>query len=145
MHSPPKNMLSLNYEYLFEVFGNQFIYEHGESKAQELIGTVKATPKVQSYLEALLLRSNYPNSQEVMTLLNSTTYFVFKKSESICLGALIVAMMGLDQYEVYVEKINGEIKTRIVTEIILASLKMKMMKTDSFFDRYFQHLSNQDL
>ena len=90
----------------------------------------------------MLLRSNYPNSQEVMTLINSMTYFVFKKSESICMGALAVAMMGLDQYEVYVKKIDSEIKTRILTEIIMASLKMKMMKTDSFFDRYFQQISN---
>lgn len=142
MHPPPKNMLSLNYEYLFEIFGNQFIYEHGESKAQALIGTVRATPKIQNYLEVLLMRSSYPNSQEVMTLINSMTYFVFKKSESICMGALALAMMGIDQYEINVETLEAETKTRIVTEIIMASLKMKMMKTESFFDRYFQEISN---
>ncbi|WP_299289149.1 hypothetical protein [uncultured Mucilaginibacter sp.] len=110
-------------------------------KATAAIKTISDSSKVQNYLISLRTHSHYPASNDIVILLNSMSYFMFKNSETMCLAALTIANFGFSQYETLIKSIDDKIKTRIIIEIMIKCSNMKIVKTGRFFDRYFESLS----
>ncbi len=128
---------------LADVFFEQYKYEYGERKTVEIIHKVEDSEKVQNYLQSIILRDIKPSAKGLETLMNTISYFMFSKEETLCLGGLACFVLWRNKWMIHndvfdaLEQIEID-KTHvdICIELINNCSTNKYNKYNNFFYRF---------
>lgn len=93
-----KIMLMFTPEALSTQFMELYQYEYGEKKIIEIIHNVENNEKIQQYLNNILNNDLKPTAKELEILMNTVSYFVFSKEETLCLGALATFVLWRNRW-----------------------------------------------
>lgn len=133
-------MLRFGPQKLFEEFAQQYIIEYGNPKFEKIANIVKSSDKVDSYINNVIYNKSSPNEDDLQYVMNSHSYFMWAKEETICLGALGVILRWsgtiYDGYNVE----QDEIETRSMARLIDKCSRLKYNQFNSFFDRFYRRL-----
>lgn len=92
-------MLMFTPEALSTQFMELYQYEYGEKKIIEIIRNVENAEKIQHYIN-INLNNNVvkPSAKELEILMNTVSYFMFSKEETLCLGALATFILWRNKW-----------------------------------------------
>lgn len=133
-------MLKFTPDALTDLFLQQYMYEYGEKKAKEIFNKVETSPKIADYIRHLDAKQTMPSSKELALLLNSITFFIFSKSETLCLGKLATISLWQIRVETLSNILNEDEIIKICADVIVDSDKTKTHITDNFFSRFFRKI-----
>ncbi|MCA6422435.1 MAG: hypothetical protein IM568_06420 [Flavobacterium sp.] len=91
-------MLMFTPEALSTQFMELYQYEYGEKKIIEIIHNVENNEKIQQYLNNILNNDLKPTAKELEILMNTVSYFMFSKEETLCLGALATFVLWRNRW-----------------------------------------------
>lgn len=91
-------MLMFTPEALSTQFMELYQYEYGEKKIIEIIHYVENNEKIQQYLNNILKNDLKPTAKELEILMNTVSYFMFSKEETLCLGALATFVLWRNRW-----------------------------------------------
>ena len=91
-------MLMFTPEALSTQFMELYQYEYGEKKIIEIIHNVENNEKIQQYLNNILNNDLKPTAKELEILMNTVSYFMFSKEETLCLGALATLVLWRNRW-----------------------------------------------
>lgn len=133
-------MLRFGPQKLFEEFAQQYIIEYGNTKFEKVAEIVKSSDKIESYINTVIINSSAPNADDLQYVMNSHSFFMWSKEETICLGALgVILRWSGSIYDGY-SKEQDEIETRVMARLIDKCSRLKYNQFNSFFDRYYRRL-----
>jgi hypothetical protein len=133
---------------LCDQYFEQYKFENGEKQLLEIINKIESSPKVNDYISNCLNSRIFPSPKGLEVLMNTITYFMFSKEETLCLGALAtfylwktnyIQSLGIDDVleQESVEKPLAE----ICAELIYNCSINKYNKSDNFFLRFFKRIT----
>lgn len=130
-------------EALTNQFMEQYQYEYGQKKVIEIVRKVDDSEKVNSYLSSILTDNIRPSAKGLETLMNTISYFMFSKEETLCLGGLATFILWRNKFmirENIYDAIEQEIIDRDLTPICVSLINNcsinKYNKSDNFFLRF---------
>ena len=129
-------LLQLDYNDLFGLVGDHYLYEKGELKAQEIISKINQCQQITDWL---LPKNGYihmTETVELMNFVNSLSFLIFETAETTCIVALVIAIKIFDQASKGC-KLDNEPVTRYLLELIYRCEKFKFIKTNTFFRRLY--------
>lgn len=133
-------MLKFGPEKLFEEFAKQYIIEYGNTKFEKVAEIVKSSDKIDSYINNVIINSSSPNADDLQYLMNSHSYFMWSKEETLCLGALgVILRWSGSIYNGYSQE-KDELETRAIARLIDKCSRLKYNQFNSFFDRFYRRL-----
>ena len=91
-------MLMFTPEALSTQFMELYQYEYGERKIIEIIYNVENNEKIQQYLNNILNNDLKPTAKELEILMNTVSYFMFSKEETLCLGSLATFVLWRNRW-----------------------------------------------
>lgn len=91
-------MLMFTPEALSTQFMELYQYEYGEKKIIEIIHNVENNERIQQYLNNILNNDLKPTAKELEILMNTVSYFMFSKEETLCLGALATFILWRNRW-----------------------------------------------
>jgi stage III sporulation protein SpoIIIAA len=91
-------MLMFTPEALSTQFMELYQYEYGEKKIIEIIHNVENNEKIQQYLNNILNNDLKPTAKDLEILMNTVSYFMFSKEETLCLGALATFVLWRNRW-----------------------------------------------
>jgi hypothetical protein len=122
---------------IYELFLTRYLKEFGESKAIKVSKEIESNNKIKNFVNSLIFENQLPNYLDILATLNSTPYFLFSKSESLCLGCLIILEYWDEHRNANSKNLSSKDVTGIAISIIHQCSKLKFDRTDSFFMRYY--------
>jgi len=136
-------MLMFTPEALSTQFMELYQYEYGEKKIIEIIHSVENNEKIQQYLNNILNNDFKPTAKELEILMNTVSYFMFSKEETLCLGALATFvlwrnrwMIKNDIWDVLEQEEIDNTLINICVELIDNCKVNKYNKLNNFFIRF---------
>ncbi len=127
---------------LCNIFCEEFIKEYGENKSKEIVYKIEDSEKVIYYLDQILNKNIKPSPEGLGTLLNTITYFIFSKAETLCMGGL--AIMTRWKVRAIDDKYNDIFSKDEIVEIcadfIILCSKLKMFKSSNTFQHFFNRI-----
>ena len=141
-------MLKFHPDKLVDIFIKHYMYDYGEKKIKEIILTVQQSDKVQDHIRYLLINDHAPTDISIAAVLNSITYFLISRPETLCLGGLIFIVMWKDilidtydgPFEEAFEDQSNRITTKICSDYLIRCSKMKLKKVDTCFTKLFDEI-----
>ena len=138
-----RDMLKFTPDGLINEFWEQYKYEYGEKKAIEIVRKVEDSDKIQQYLQFILNDDIKPSPKGLERVMNSTSYFMFSKEETLCLGGLTCFLMWRNRWMIK-NNVSGALeKERIDHQIVNICVEFidncsinKYAKYDNFFLRF---------
>lgn len=91
-------MLMFTPEALSTQFMELYQYEYGEKKIIEIIHIVENNDKIQKYINSNLINDLKPTAKELEILMNTVSYFMFSKEETLCLGGLVTFVLWRNRW-----------------------------------------------
>jgi hypothetical protein len=91
-------MLMFTPEALSTQFMELYQYEYGEKKIIEILHNVENNDKIQKYINSNLINDLKPTAKELEILMNTVSYFMFSKEETLCLGALATFVLWRNRW-----------------------------------------------
>jgi len=143
-----KNMNLFTPEALASQFMEQYKYEYGEKKVIEIIRKVESSDKVNEYLYNILSGNIKPSAKGLETLMNTISYFMFSKEETLCLGGLVTFILWRNRFmnennifdPIEQEYIDHQL-TDICVRLIENCSVNKYNKFDNFFLRFQKRIN----
>jgi hypothetical protein len=136
-------MLEFTPEALAGEFAELYKFEHGEKKVIEIIRKVENSKKVQQYLNNILSQGIKPSAKGLETLMNTISYFMFSKEETLCLGGLSCFILWRNKWmilnniwDVTEQQSIDEQLVTICVDLINNCSANKYNKYDNFFLRF---------
>jgi hypothetical protein len=71
-----------------QIFKDNYIYHHGEKKALEVLNTVESSDRIFRFINEASKDNQVPSSKTIELLMNSVSYFMLSRAETLCLGGL---------------------------------------------------------
>ncbi len=138
-------MLKFGANMLSDLFMKQYIFEYGEQKFQKIVRIVNTSQKITDYINNVVNSSITPSPEGLQKLLNSHSYFLFAKEETICIGCLgVVTKWESEIFEGFSIE-NDELLTELKAKLILHCYKLKYNQSDNTFNRFFKKLREIDM
>lgn len=138
-----KYMCLFTPEGLANQFMEQYQFEYGQKKVIEIVRKIENSEKVNEYLYNILTDNIKPSAKGLEILMNTISYFMFSKEETLCLGALATFILWRNRYmiqkDIYDALEQEEIDlqlTPICVELLNNCSKNKYNKFDNFFLRF---------
>ncbi|MBX2897561.1 MAG: hypothetical protein KF763_19125 [Cyclobacteriaceae bacterium] len=132
---------------LTEIYINLYNYEYGEKKVREVISKVEGSDKINKYISILLISNKRPSIKDIETLLNSISYFIFSKEETLCLGGLATIILWRNfwiarngGFDNATEDFDSQALT-ICIALIEDCYKNKFNKGENFFTRFYKKIN----
>lgn len=125
---------------LLETYFETYSYENSEKKTQEVVTKVETSSKLTQYMLFLLEKERKPQPQELLAAINSITFFILSKAETICLGGLVFHHLWQNKVDPFFDVLDEQETTDMYINFILECQKMKLTVSKSFFDRYFRKI-----
>ena len=142
-HNILKYMALFTPEALATQFMEQYQFEYGQKKVIEIIRKIEDSEKVNEYLDNILSDNIKPSAKGLEILMNTISYFMFSKEETLCLGALATFILWRNKFmiqkDIYDALDQQEIDlqlTPICVELVNNCSKNKYNKLDNFFMRF---------
>ena len=133
-------MLNFGPQKLFEEFAQQYIIEYGNKKFEKIASIIKTSENINVYINNVIENNSYPNADDLQYVMNTHTYFMWSKEETLCLGALgVILRWSGSIYEGY-SKEQDELETMAMAKMIDKCSRLKYNQFNSFFDRFFRRL-----
>lgn len=132
------NMLKFADGYLVKLFFDQYANEYGEKKAKDIFLKVQDSGKVDHYIKAIVRDNIKPSPKGLGVLLNTIPYFMFSKSETLCLGGLAIFNLWKSNADPYDEIYSDDEMASICADYIVMCSKMKIKIGDDTFMRFFK-------
>lgn len=136
-------MLKFTPEGLINEFWEQFKFEYGEKKAIEIVRKVEDSDKIQEYLSNILVKDIKPSPKGLERAMNSMSYFMFSKEETLCLGGLTCFLLWRNRWMSSNNVFNAVEQERIDLQIVDICVDFindcsinKYAKNDNFFLRF---------
>ena len=130
-------------EGLANEFMEQYQYEFGQKKVIEIVRKVEDSDKVNDYLNNILSDNIKPSAKGLETVMNTISYFMFSKEETLCLGGLATFiiwrnrfMIKKDIFDALEQEKIDHFLTPICSELINNCSINKYNKSDNFFLRF---------
>lgn len=142
-------MLQFTPEALSTQFMEQYQFEYGEKKVIEIVRKVEESKNARDYLNNLLSENIKPSAKGLEVLMNTISYFMFSKEETLCLGGLACFVMWRNLWMNYnnisdiieQETIDEEF-VKICVQFINNCSTNKYNKSDNFFTRFQRRIGN---
>ncbi len=134
-------MLTLKPDEIYEAFASEYIFEFGEAAKIEITSKVGYADAVGKYIDSLILSGRLPNETDVSALLVSSSYFMFAKSEKLCLGGLILIIFWKESAEFNILSYKAADLSKVMCDLIILCSKMKFSKRDNFFERFYDSIN----
>ena len=126
-------MLKFAPDKLFEVFAEQYIIENGAEKFHKVANIVRNSEKISSYINVKVINNRIPTFTELQYLMNSHSYFMWAKEETICLGSLGVISNWSGTTFTGFDQDKEDLVTQIMANVIIKSAEIKYNQFNSFF------------
>ena len=134
--SPTYNtMLIFTADALIDVFAKQYVFEKSERKAQEVFQKIQTSKIINDYISFMYQMDRIPNPNELQKIMNSVTYFMFSKAETLCLGGLCTVLLWQGRCDPDEEKFTGDEIVKLCADFIVDISKTKVNVGDNFFRR----------
>lgn len=138
-------MLKFSAQQLFEEFANQYIIEFGYSKFEKVAEIVKSSDNIRTYVDNVIDNFSVPNTENLQYVINSHSFFLWSKEETVCLGAMSIILMWSDSnYEIY-NKEQSMMETKMMAKLIDKCSRLKYNQFNSFFDRFYRRLRLKEI
>lgn len=132
---------------LTEMYLEQFKYDFGEKKLKEVVQKVEDSPKINSFIIACLQHNITPTAKEIEILMNTISYFMFSKEETLCLGGLATIVLWQNKWIIHngfaddnmIEQFGKKV-TDICVNLISSCSQNKYNKYDNFFLRFLSKI-----
>ena len=141
-------MLEFTPEALAGEFAELYKFEYGEKKVIEIIRKVENSEKVQQYLNNILSQGIKPSAKGLEALMNTISYFMFSKEETLCLGGLSCFILWRNQWmilnevrDVIGQESIDEQLVPICVDLINNCSTNKYNKADNFFLRFQRRIA----
>lgn len=133
---------SASFNFIEESFYTFFVKEFGEINAKDIVKKLNGSKTALRFLSESSLRGVRPMAKNYIEVINSSTSFLFAKSEKIALAAILLLRRWCDDVgeklglsnDLYLNKVFFEILT------ICDGFKTHISGNPNFFDRYFSFL-----
>ena len=127
-------------EEIFSEFAQQYIIENGKDKFEELSNIVRYSTKVRNYILWLNNNSKRPRVEELQKIINSHSFFLWSKEETVCMGALEIVVKWYNEKNQVSSPEEIEIIKVIMINIIDECSRLKYNKFENFFKRYYRRM-----
>lgn len=121
-------------------FIDLYLQEYGHSKASTVHKKATNCNTLSVYLSDMVRKENFPNVDNILSCLNSSVYFAFAKSETVCCGALI-ALSYWYQMLGEVVTIDDRKMSKLVTDLIVKCQSLKVSHPN-FFDKFYKVMNS---
>jgi hypothetical protein len=133
-------MLKFGPQKLFEEFAQQYIIEYGNAKFEKIASIVRSSPNIDIYINNVISNNSYPKADDLQYVMNTHSYFMWSKEESLCLGALgVILRWSGTIYDGYDEE-KERIEIMAMAKLIDNCSRLKYNKINNFFDRFYRRL-----
>lgn len=130
-------------------FMEQYQFEYGEKKVTEIVRKVEYSGKVQQYLNNILSEDIKPSAKGLEKVMNSMSYFMFSKEETLCLGGLACFILWRNRWmiknninDVFEQEAIDEALVSICVQFINNCSTNKYNKNNNFFLRFEIRIGN---
>ncbi len=124
-------------------FMGLYQFEFGRKKVIEIVRKIEDSDQVNEYLTGILKKNIKPSAKGLEVLMNTITYFMFSKKETLCLGGLTTFILWRNNYmikenicDVFTQEEIDHTLTLICSDLINNCSKNKYNKIDNFFIRF---------
>ncbi len=128
---------NLPFKVIFNLFVSRYVKEYGEFKAIKISKEIEATSKVNDYINALLSENHFPSYIDILSILNSTSFFLFSKGETLCLGSLMILGYWNDLGNENSNLLSSKEVSGIAISIIHQCSITKFKRDDNLFTRFY--------
>ena len=147
-------MLKFEVDDLISSYVKQYIFEYGMEKMETIVKKIDESEKVNAFIDQLIAVKKIPDSNTILSFLNTIGYFIFSKSETLCLGAIKLEIKWTNTvFDTATESLSMSKKmdfaikyekwrTKLVVDIIIKCSASKLTTGRNFFDRYFYELAS---
>lgn len=125
---------------IYELFLSRYIKEFDLERAIKVSQEIESSSHIKDYINALMFDNLFPNYLDIVHNLNSSSYFLLSKGETICLASLIILEywnQGFNENSKFVAPKNV---TQIAINIINQCSRLKSDKADNLFTRFYQDI-----
>ena len=129
---------------LIDIFCEEFIKEYGENKTKEIFQKIKYSDKINYYLNQFSINKIKPSTQDISIILNNIPYFIFSKAETFCTGGLATLLLWRARVDPLNEIFSDEEIVKICAEFIIVCSKLKIFKSNSIFQQFFDRINQID-
>lgn len=133
-------LIRFSAEKIFSEFTQQYIIENGKDKFEQLSNIVRYSTKVRNYIQWLYNNSKRPRMDELQEIINSHSFFLWSKEETVCMGALEIVVKWHDEKNQVSSPEEIEIIKVIMINIIDECSRLKYNKFENFFKRYYRRM-----
>jgi hypothetical protein len=142
-------MLKFTPDALATEFMEQYKFEYGEKKVIEIIRKVENSDKVQQYLANILYNDIKPSPKGLETVMNTMSYFMFSREETLCLGGLACFIMWRNRwmiknniFDAREQNFIDKTLVHICVEYVDDRSKCKYNINNNFFFRFQRRIGN---
>jgi len=134
------NFKKLPFEVVNDIIGTQYIFENGEAKTIEIMKKLANSQKVTDLSMRMRVAGDIVSPNDLLYFVNGLSFFLFSKSETVCIAAISIAMFRFKEYgELTTNTMNGDIVGYLM-EIVNRCERMKFNKSDTFYTRVYGKL-----
>ena len=133
-------MLEFEPSSLIDIFCKEYIKEYGENKATEIIHKIVDSDKVNYYINQISTENIKPSPQGLGALLNTITYFIFSKAETLCMGGLFTLYRWRASVDPFNEIFSDDEIVEICADYIILCSRLKMFKSSNIFQHFFNRI-----
>lgn len=125
----------LPYLKTLDCFGKQYAKDNGINKTEDIGVYVQSSKKVRGLLNKTGVMPPY--YKDILAILHTIGYFLFSKSETICLGAIVVLDMWIRENDVDPDSPDEVFAKDTLIELLEACENMKGKKGHTFFTNFW--------
>lgn len=138
-----ENFKKIPFEIVNDIIGTQYIYENGESKTISIMKKLADSQKVTDLSTRMCLAGDIASASELIYFVNGLSFFLFSKSETICLATISIAVLRFRAYgELITDSINNDIVAYIL-EVCYKCERMKFNRSDTYYTRVYKKLTDE--
>jgi hypothetical protein len=134
-----KRVLKLDYNVLFDLITEHYVYEQGQLKGEEIVNKIKTSQKVLDYIAAIGRTGRMPEPLELLKFVNGLSFLVIAKAETIAVTSVIIAVMLFDQARAQFDP-DDQTVSRYFLELIFRCERLKFIKSNTYFSRLYAKL-----
>jgi len=130
------NFRKIPFEDVIDIIGKQYIFDYGESKAIDVLRKMGDAPKVAELFFRIHVQKKMPTPNELLYFINGLSFYLFAKSETICLAAVSFCAQGFKE----TNDLSNEDAVSYLMQIVYQCEKMKFNKSNTFYTRIYANL-----
>lgn len=125
-----------------QIFNDSYNYHHGAKKAIEILNTIESNERISRYISDASKDKQVPAARSIELLMNSVSYFILSRAETLCLG-------GLYTYKLWYKKtaqifdldyMDDDFLLYEIANLIVNCSEQKFSTKASVFESFFNEI-----